>query len=170
MKYLQSGGFQHQPLMRLTLYFSLLLLLGLWVTDWAMFLTRMSLTPSSIAAYYLGSEEEFRAPRSAASLLETAHMHFPVMALVLLLLTHLLLFASYSDRAKAAFVSAAFLSALSNEASGWLVRFVHPGFAWLKLLSFLCLQGVLAFLLAALAFFLRSGRIPHHPPAAHPRR
>ncbi|MEK9144737.1 MAG: hypothetical protein AAB339_03905 [Elusimicrobiota bacterium] len=170
MKYLQSGGFQHQPLMRLTLAFSLLLLLGLWLTNWAMFLSRMSLTPSSVAAYYLGSEEEFRNPKTAAALLETTHMHLPIMAVVLLLLTHLLIFAPYSDKAKVFFVSASFLSALSNEGSGWLVRFVHPGFAWLKLLSFLCLQAMLAFLLFALGVFLRSGHsgAPHHP--AHSKR
>lgn len=164
MKYLQTGGFQHQPFMRLTLLFSLLMLTGLWLTNWAMFLSRMSLTPSSVAAYYLGSEEEFRSPKTAAALLETAHMHLPIMAVVLLLLTHLLLFAPYSDRAKAFFVCASFLSALSNEGSGWLVLFVHPGFAWLKLMSFLCLQAMLAFLLFALAVFLRHSEAPPPPP------
>jgi hypothetical protein len=156
--------------MRLTLAFSLLLLFGLWITNWAMFLSRMSLTPSSVAAYYLGSEEDFRNPKTAAALLETTHMHLPIMAVVLLLLTHLLIFASYSDKAKVFFVSASFLSALSNEGSGWLVRFVHPGFAWLKLLSFLCLQGMLAFLLLALAFFLREGSDHSYPHIQHPRR
>ena len=33
-------------------------------------------------------------------------------------------------------------------------RFVYPGFAWLKIASFLAFQAVLAFLIASLALFL----------------
>jgi hypothetical protein len=51
----------------------------------------------------------------------------------------------------------AFLSAALDEGAGWLVRFVHPGFAIVKLVAFVSLQGILAFLLVGLALFLRSG-------------
>ena len=51
----------------------------------------------------------------------------------------------------------AYLAAL-DEGAGGLVRFVHPGFAIVKLLAFVSLQGILAFLLVGLALFLRSGR------------
>jgi hypothetical protein len=51
----------------------------------------------------------------------------------------------------------AFVSAALEEGAGWLVRFVHPGFAVVKLAAFVSLQGILAFLLVALALFLRSG-------------
>ena len=44
MKYMQEGGFQKNPLMRLTLGFSLGLLLVFWVTGWAMYFQRMDLT------------------------------------------------------------------------------------------------------------------------------
>ena len=37
-----------------------------------------------------------------------------------------------------------FLAALTNEGAGWLVRFVHPGFAYLKIAGFLLLQTSLA--------------------------
>ena len=43
-----------------------------------------------------------------------------------------------------------FLSALFHEGSGWLVRYVHPDFAWLKVVSFLVLQITLFGLLVAL--------------------
>ncbi len=144
--------------MRWTLGLTCLLLAGFWVTNLALFLSRLGLTPASIASYYLGSEAEFRPPRTAGAMLEVTHMHLPMMALVMLLLTHLLIFAPYARGSKLALIGTAFASALLEEGSGWLVRFVDPRFAWLKLASFLALQGILAFLLVGLLLFLRSGR------------
>jgi hypothetical protein len=163
MKYMERGGFQTQELMRWTLGLTCLLLSGFWVTNFALFFSRLGLTASSIAAYYRGSEAEFRPPRTAGAMLEVTHGHLPVMAIVLLLLTHLMIFAPWSRRARIAMIAAAFFSALFEEASGWLVRFVDPRFAWLKLASFWTLQGTLAFLLVGLVMFLRSGRTAPAP-------
>ena len=157
MKYMERGGFQSQGLMRATLGWTLVLLAGFWVTNLVLFLSRLGYTPSSVAAYYLGSEAEFRPPRTAGAMLEVTHAHLPMMALVALLLTHLMIFAPYARGVKITLVAATFLSALLEEGAWWLVRFVHPGFAWLKLLSFVALQGLLAFLLVGLAAYLRSG-------------
>lgn len=157
MKYMQQGGFERNPLMRLTLLWSLVFLAGFWITNAFMYFSRMSLTPSSVQAHYLGSEEDYSAPKSASSLLETSHAHLPIMALVILLVTHLAIFAPYPDGLKRAVISASFLSALLGEGAGWLVRFVHPGFAWLKIACFLAFQAVLAFLMASLAAFLVQG-------------
>ena len=154
MRVLQSGGFQNNPFMRLTLALTLLLLAGFTVTNFLLYFSKMDLSPGSVVSYYNGSEEEFRQPRSYQSMLEVTHSHLAVMALVVLLLTHLLIFAPYSSRGKIAFISVAFLSALFSEASSWLVRFVHPDFAWLKVLSFLALQLSLVFLLFSLGMFL----------------
>lgn len=154
MKYMQEGGFQANPLMRSTLALTLVLLVGFWITNFAMYFSRMSLRPSSVVAYYGGSEQEFRAPRSAASMLETTHAHLPMMALVLLLLTHLALFVPASRTAKLALVYTTFGAALLEEGSGWLVRFVSPSFAPLKVVGFLLLQGTIFSLLAALGLFL----------------
>ena len=158
MKYLERGGYQAQPLMRLTLGLAIGLLSLFWVTNLALFWSRLGFTPASIAAYYLGSEADFRAPRTAGAMLEVTHAHLPMMALVMLLLTHLLIFAPYSRRTRIVMIVGAFLSAALDEGAGWLVRFVHPGFAIVKLLAFVSLQGILAFLLVGLALFLRSGR------------
>ena len=157
MKYLQSGGFQSHPLMRLTLLWTLVFISGLWITNAFLYFSRMSLTPSSVEKYYLGSEEEYSQPRSAQSMLEVTHGHLPVMGMVLLLLTHLMIFSPYSDRIKKTFIGACFLSALLGEASGWLVRFVHPAFSWLKIISFISLQGCLGFLILGLSSFLLAG-------------
>lgn len=158
MKYMERGGFQNQELMRWTLGATCVLLAAFWVTNLAIFVSRLGFTPASVAAYYAGSESEFRPPRTAGSMLEVTHGHLPMMALVMLLLTHLLIFAPWSRRAKIAMIATAFGSALLDEGSGWLVRFVDPRFAWLKLAAFVSLQGILAFLLVGLLLFLRSGR------------
>jgi hypothetical protein len=157
MKYLERGGFQSQGLMRLTLNLSIVLLSLFWLTNLAIFVSRLGVTPASVASYYLGSEADFRPPRTAGSMLEVTHAHLPVMALVMLLLTHLLIFAPYSKRTRVILIVTAFLSAALDEGAGWLVRFVHPGFAVVKLAAFVSLQGVLAFLLVGLALLLRAG-------------
>jgi len=158
MKYMQHGGMQNQPLMRLTLYFTLLFLFGFWVTNFAMYFAKMSLTPQSVVDYYHGAEAEFRMPRTYQAMLEVTHAHLPMMALVMLVLTHLLIFTSFQHRTKVAFIAVAFLSAFLHEAAGWLVRFVHPMLAWVKVMAFVVMQGMLAFLMAALLIFLVRGQ------------
>ena len=170
MKYLQSGGFQDKPLMRLTLGLALLLLAGFWITNLALYFAHMGFDPASVVAYYRGSESEFMPPRSAQGMLEVTHMHLPMFALVLLLLTHLLLFAPMRPAAKATFIVVAFASALLSEAAGWMTRFWHPGFALLKVAAFVIFQGSLAFLILGLVGFLISGRrAPRHARRRHPR-
>jgi len=157
MRYLASGGFEDRPLMRLTLGLALLLLAGFWVTNLALYFRHMTLDPASVATYYRGDEAAFVPARSASSMLEVTHMHLPMFALVLLLLTHLLLFAPMRTGAKVAFILIAFGSALLSEAAGWMTRFWHPGFAVLKVGTFALFQGSLAFLLLALGRFLAAG-------------
>jgi hypothetical protein len=157
---MQNGGFQGHPLMRLTLLWTLLFMGGLWCTNAFMFLSRMKPTPAGVEAYYLGSAEDFSNPRSAASMLETSHAHFPIMGVVVLMLTHLMIFAPYSDRVKRWFISLSFVSAFGGEAAGWGVRFLQPPalFAWLKLGFFVLFQGCLGFLIVGLAAFLLASR------------
>ncbi|PJA13702.1 MAG: hypothetical protein COX66_14260 [Elusimicrobia bacterium CG_4_10_14_0_2_um_filter_63_34] len=157
MKYMEQGGFQHKPFMRLTLLWTLVFLTGLWITNFAMYFSRMGLDPASVVSYYCGSEAEFRAPRSMASMLEVSHVHLPIMGIVVLMLTHLLIFAPFKDKTKFSFICTAFLAALLSEGGGWLVRFVDPGFAVVKVAAFLVFQATLAFLLGALGIFLLNG-------------
>jgi hypothetical protein len=179
MKYLQSGGFQNRPLMRLTLGLALLLLAGFWCTNLALYLAHMNFDPASVVAYYRGDEAQFMPPRSAQSMLEVTHMHLPMFALVLLLLTHLLIFAPLRFWAKVTFIAVAFGSALLSEAAGWMTRFWHPGFAVLKVAMFALFQTSLAVLILGLAAFLVAGerlkrrrhaerhRAHTEPPAGH---
>jgi len=158
MRYLQSGGFQNNPHMRLTLGLAIALLAVFWVSNAALYFVHMNLDPASVVAYYRGDEARFLAPRSAESLLEVTHMHLPMFALVLLLLTHLVIFAPMRNAWRTAVIVSAFGSALLMEAASWLTRFVHPGFAWLKVSAFVVFQLVLAGLLVGLGAFLARGR------------
>lgn len=177
MKYMQQGGFQNNPLMRLTLGLTLVLLAGFWATNIAMYFSRMSLDPVSVVTYYNGSEEDFRPPRSTGSMLETTHMHLPMMAVVLLLLTHLLVFLPLSRGAKVGVILGVFASAVLEEGGGWLVRFGSPAFAPLKVIGFLGLQSTVGFLIVALGIFLweasrragadRAHEDPDDPAAAY---
>lgn len=151
---MQTGGFQHNPLMRLTLFWTLAFAAGLWFTNGAMYLKRMSLSPRSVQAHYLGDEAEYSQPRSAASMLEVSHAHLATMGVMILLLTHLAIFAPWEDSAKKTVIALGFGSAFLGEASGWLVRFVSPHFAVLKVACFLAFQGTLALLIWGLGSFL----------------
>jgi hypothetical protein len=151
---MEKGGFESHPLMRLTIALSLTLLFGFWLTNFGLYFARMSLRPSSVVTYYNGSEEEFRSPRSTESMLETTHMHLPMMAMVLLILTHLTIFAPLPRRAKAPLIVGTFACALLQEGAGWLVRYASPAFAPLKVVGFVGLQAGILVLLAALAAFL----------------
>lgn len=82
MKYMQTGGFEKNPFMRLTLLMTALFLLGLWITNFALYFSKMGLTIDSVASYYLGSEANYTSPRTYGAMLEVTHMHLPMMGIV----------------------------------------------------------------------------------------
>src|SRR4029077_19939457 len=90
----------------------------------------------------------FPPPGSAESMLETSHMHLPMMGMVLLFLTHLAIFVPLPKAAKTALIATTFGSAVLEEGAVWLVRYVSPVFAVLKVLGFVALQATILFLLA----------------------
>jgi uncharacterized integral membrane protein len=160
VKYLQQGGFRNHPLMRLTLGGALVLLAGFWVTNALMYFRSMTLDPASVVAYYRGDEAQFLEPRTYGSMLEVTHTHLPMMALVMLLLTHLAIFLPWSTGRRAALIVTAFAFALGGEAASWLVRFASPAWAPLKVACFLGLEVTLGGLLLALALYLASADRP----------
>ncbi len=80
-------------------------------------------------------------------MLEISHFHLFAMGLLLLTLTHLMLFVPLRADIKPWFIIIPFLSALLDEGGGWLVRFVHPYFAYIKIAGFLMLETSLAALI-----------------------
>ncbi len=164
MRYMLTGNYRNHGLMRLTLLCTLVLLTGFWCTNALLYFRNMDLRPRSVVEYYRGSETEFSMPRTYGAMLEVTHMHLAMMATVILLLTHLAIFLPWSLRLRVILVLATFGCALLGEASSWLVRFVHPGFAPLKVVAFLGLQTGLAVLLAGLAVhLLRRPDVPAWP-------
>lgn len=118
----------------------------LWVTNALLYFSKMGLTYGSVVTYYLGSEQQFTEPRSYLGMLEISHFHLFAMGMLLLVLTHLVLFVPISNRAKIWLIVTPFASALLDEGAGWLVRFVSPLFALAKIAGFLALQTSLALL------------------------
>jgi hypothetical protein len=68
------------------------------------------------------------------------------MGMLLLVLTHLILFVPLRNSTKAWLIIIPFLSAILDEGAGWLVRFVSPNFAYAKIAGFLLLETSLAVL------------------------
>ena len=149
MRFTVTPDWKDNQLLRLVLVWFLVFTALLWVTNALLYFSKMGLTTASVVEYYLGSEERFLSPRSYQGLLEVSHFHLFAMGMLLLVLTHLALFVPVSPGAKAGLVVVPFVAALLDEGAGWLVRFVSPGFAALKIAGFLLLQGSLAALVLA---------------------
>ncbi len=170
MKYMTNGSFQSKPLMRLTLIATLIFLAAFWVTTAVMYFSKMGLTPQSVVDYYRGSEANYTQPRTFGSMLEVTHGHLPVMALVALLLTHLFIFSGRSYRTKVWATVAFFAAAFWGEAASWLVRYVHPAFAWLKIGAFLALEVAMGYVIWGLFLMMKNGRQANPPrKVAKPR-
>ena len=144
MRWMVTGEWSRNRLLQVIVILYSLYVAGLWITNALLYFAKMSLTPASVVAYYLGDESRFLSPRSYQGLLEVSHFHLFAMGMLLLVLTHLMLFVPVAPRWKIWLITVPFASALLDEGSSWLVRFAHPGFAWLKIASFLLLQASLA--------------------------
>ncbi len=149
MRFTVTPDWKDNQLLRLILVWFLVFVTLLWVTNALLYFAKMTLDPASVVAYYLGNEATFTQPRSYQGLLEITHFHLFAMGILVLTMTHLLLFVPMPNDRKAVIVTLAFASALADEASGWLVRFVSPVFAYLKVAAFVSLELVLAFMIGA---------------------
>ncbi len=147
MRFVITGEWSKNRLLQLIIVIFIIYVAGLWLTNGLLYFQKMNLTPTSVTEYYLGSEERFLQPRTYQGMLEVSHFHLFAMGLLLLTLTHLMLFVPISSDLKAWFIIIPFTSALVNEGSSWLVRFVHPLFAYLKITGFLALEISLAVLI-----------------------
>jgi hypothetical protein len=149
MRFVVTGEWTRNRLLKVIVWCFLAYTLILWVTNAGLYFTKMSLTPSSVIEYYRGNEEKFLQPRSLQGLLETLHFHAFAMGILLLTLTHLVLFVPISMRTKAIGIAIAFSSGILGELSGWGVRFLHPAFAYVKIACFLLLEGSILWLMLA---------------------
>ncbi len=157
MRFVVTGEWSRNRLLQTIVVLYVIYVAGLWVTNALLYFEKMSLDPASVVEYYVGSAERFSAPRSYQALLEISHFHLFAMGMLLLVLTHLMLFVPLPGRVKAWLITLPFLSALLDEGAGWLVRFVSPLFAWAKIAGFLLLQGSLAALVVLSLWAVLSG-------------
>lgn len=147
MRFFVTGEQKRQSLLNTIVLMFLAYIALLWVSNGMMFFHKMGLNPDSVVEYYLGSEEKFTQPKSYQSLLEVTHFHLFAMGMLAVTLTHLLLFTPLSVNLKIWLTGLTFVSAIADEIAGWLVRFVHPAFAWFKIAAFLTLEFSLAAML-----------------------
>ncbi len=148
MRFVVTGEWTRNRLLQTIVSLYAFYVAGLWLTNALLYFNKMNLTPTSVVDYYLGSDERFLSPRSYQGLLEVSHFHLFAMGLLLLVLTHLMLFVPLRNRTKAWLIVIPFLSALLDEGAGWLVRYVSPQFAYAKIAGFLLLETSLAVLVS----------------------
>jgi len=164
LRYVVTGEWNKNSLLRLILFFFLVFILFFWITNWILYFQKMTLAPASVVGYLRGdpAAEFGLPPRPLGALAETSHFHLFAMGVLVMTLTHLVLFVPVSARIKGTLTLVTFLSALLNEGSNWLVRFVHPGFAVLKVACFLLLQvSLFGLLVITMIGVLRPARNGH---------
>mgnify|MGYP001588507276 CR=1 FL=1 len=154
MKFLVNGDFNNNRLLQIILLFVLIYTGFLWFTNILLYVEKIGFTYTSVVDFYLGSDEEFRNPISYRGLLEGTHFHLFDFAIVLLLVNHLTVFSGLNQRLKLLLIAVSFMSGFLDIASGWLIRFVSPEFAYLKVLGFITFQVSFAILLVSSFFAL----------------
>jgi len=158
MRFFVTGEQNRQMMMNALILMFLGYVFLLWISNGMMYFHKMDLSADSVIAYYLGSEEDFTQPKSYQSLLEVSHFHIFAMGMLVLTLTHLMLMTDLPTLLKIWVSGLVYLSAIADELAGWLVRFVHPNFAYFKIGSFLLLEISLAILIFVVSFSLIQSR------------
>jgi len=153
LRFFISPDIKKNTLLKLVVAFTVLFFLFLWITNLLLYL-QIGFSYESVVEYYLGSEQDFRPPRSYLGMLEEAHFHFFAMAIILVTLNHLVLFTKIGNFWKLLLILSSYLSAAGDIAGGWLILYVSPEFAYLKIASLLVLQVSLAALMIIVIWFL----------------
>lgn len=135
-----NGNFHNKQQLNLTLLLSVVFLVFFWIITTVLFSTKLGYSPQSIAFYYLGNAEHFQPARNAMSMLEVTHSHTAMLAVVLLLITHLLVFVPLQAKHKRFLTFSVFISGFVSEAAPWAIRYISADFAWFKLCGFIVMQ------------------------------
>lgn len=140
MRFIITGEWSRNKLLKLIilLFFGYIFLF--WLTTLLMYFAKMDLSYESVVSYYRGNDELFIPPKTFNGMLETTHFHLFAMGMLALTLTHLLLFVPLKYWLKVLLITLTFFSAAVSELSNWLVLYVSPLFAYLKISSFLLLE------------------------------
>ena len=121
-------------------YTGFLLLAAVGFASTAVFqLFHVGPTPALIAIHFRGGErgDVMVFAKTARELMEATHFHAFTMGLVYLVLAHLLLATTASERVKRVAVVVGLVAFAGDLAGGWLVRYGGAGFAPLLLLCWM---------------------------------
>ncbi len=146
MRFVVTGEWSRNRLLQTIVILYAVYVGGLWLTNGMLYFAKMNLYPSSVVAYYLGNEAAYIPARTYGGMLEVAHFHLFAMGMLLMVMTHLMLFVPIRSSIKALLIVLPFVAAILDEGGGWLVRFGHPSLAFVKVLGFVLLQASLAVL------------------------
>ncbi|NOR71681.1 MAG: hypothetical protein GQ532_18670 [Methylomarinum sp.] len=158
MRFFVTGEQNRQMMLNALILMFLGYIVLLWISNGMMYFHKMDLSADSVISYYLGSEKDFTQPKSYQSMLEVSHFHVFAMGMLILTLTHLMLMTDVPTVLKIWLSGLVYVSAIADEVAGWLVRFVHPAFAYFKITSFLLLEFSLAALLFVVSMSLIKSR------------
>lgn len=158
MRYFVTGEQYRKSLLNTLILMFLGYVALLCISNALLYFHHMDLTSKSVVAYYLGSEQDYTQPKSYQGMLEVAHFHLFSMGMLIVTLTHLMLMTEFSNRLKIWLSVVIYLAAIADEAGGWLVRFVHPAFAYFKITAFLLLESSLAILVVVVTIALIRAR------------
>ncbi len=164
MRYFVSGEQQRKLLLNALVLMFLAYMFLQWISNGMMYFHRMDLTFDSVVTYYCGNEEQFIPAKSYDGMLEVLHFHLFSMGMLAVTLTHLMLMTDFSTRLKIWLSHLTFFSAIAEESAGWLVRFVHPQFAYFKIGTFILLEFSLFLLIITVSWSLIKTRIKMRNP------
>lgn len=162
MKFLITGDHleEDRRLMRLAIGISLAFLVFWWLSNIFLFVNKMGFSYSSVVEYYIGQEETFKSPVTYSGLLEITHAHLFAYAFMLILLNHLVIFAAASASVRYALIAATSLGGAADIFSGWLILYLHEGFAWVKIVSFVVFEISVAIALIVITLSFMNMRKP----------
>ena len=110
MRFIVTGEWSRNRLLQVIVLLYVLYVAALWVTNALLYFQKMSLSYESVVSYYRGNEELFLSPRSYQGLLEVSHFHLFAFGMLLLLMTHLMLFIPVKTSWKVWLITVPFLS------------------------------------------------------------
>jgi len=158
MRFFVTGEQNRQLLLNTLILMFLGYIALLWLSNGMLFFHKMGLSAEAVSSYYLGSELQFTQPKSYQSMLEVTHYHVFSMGMLVLTLTHLMLMIDLPVRIKVFLSVAVYLSAIADELGGWMVRYLHPQFAYFKIAAFVVLEISLATLIIIVCVSLIQAR------------
>jgi hypothetical protein len=139
-------------LLKLVVFFFSLLLIGFFFVNLLAFYSKMGFSLGSIKEYFLGNPEKFVKAKTFEGMFKVFYPHLISMAVFSVTVGHFLIIAGSSLSIPLGV--GLFLFSFLDNLSGFLIRFLHPDFALLKLLFFVVLQGIILY--SALLMLIRS--------------